>query len=371
MKRRARLSVAISTGLLLGLTALAPLTSAATAAASSASPATSAGHRGDLVDVPVRALVERAIDPEDYECEASPLQQYVTQTVLAMTPEEQGFLFSHLDTLLNVPTYEPLIYGVAGDPDYALTLHAAQIRNSFRQVKAFWSDVKSDDIQLMAMHGDVLLDADRIARTNAFLAETEMITPEIQAEAEEVAEFMAAHPDFVDNPLWTLNAYAYSNVDDPDPRAATIPDKLVFGDGFLMAFDDLGLGDVGPRVVMGHEFGHHIQFELDLFEDVASPEATRRTELMADAYGAYFGVHKRGLALNAKRVVDTLQSFYAVGVCAFDDNGHHGTPNQRKRSAEWGAQLAKSSVPAAAKLSAREVADRFEAVLPELVAPDA
>ena len=27
---------------------------------------------------------------------------------------------------------------------------------------------------------------------------------------------------------------------------------------------------------------------------------------MADTFGAYFGVHKRGLALNAKRVVDTL-----------------------------------------------------------------
>ena len=77
---------------------------------------------------------------------------------------------------------------------------------------------------------------------------------------------MATAGDFVDNPLWTLNAYAFSAEGDPDPVVQGLPDKLVFGDGFLAAYDSFGLGDVGPRVVMGHEFGHHIQYELDLFE---------------------------------------------------------------------------------------------------------
>ena len=154
---------------------------------------------------------------------------------------------------------------------------------------------------------------------------------------------MATAGDFVDNPLWTLNAYAFSAEGDPDPGVQGIPDKLVFGDGFLAAYDSFGLGDVGPRVVMGHEFGHHIQYELDLFEPVASPEATRRTELMADSFASYWAVHKKGLTLNAKRVVDTLLSFYTVGDCAFDDDGHHGTPLQRERAAAWGAELAMAS----------------------------
>jgi hypothetical protein len=123
---------------------------------------------------------------------------------------------------------------------------------------------------------------------------------------------------------------------------------------------------------MGHEFGHHIQYELGLFEtDLPAPEATRRTELMADSFASYFGVHKRGLALNKKRVVDALMSFYAVGDCSFTSPGHHGTPNQRFRAATWGAELAQASVPASSKLLASEVADLFEDELPEIIAPDA
>lgn len=359
------LPVAVGTGLLLTLTALVPV-SGATAAPAPAAPAS----RVDLVDVPARALVDRVINPDDHECQTPLLQQYVNNIVLGLTDEEFAFLVVHQGTLLNVPTYEALVYGSNTDPTYGLDSHATQVQKSFRQVKNFWSDVPSDDVQLHAMHGDVLLDAGRIARTLAFLAETD-ITPAIQAEADTVAAYMQSHADFVDNPLWTLNAYAYSNVDDPDPRAQDIPDKLVFGDGFLQAMDDLGLGDVGPRVVMGHEFGHHIQYELDLFDPVASPEATRRTELMADAFASYFGVHKKGLTLNRKRVVDTLQTFYAVGDCEFDDPGHHGTPNQRRRAADWGADLAQASKPASSRLLASEVAARFEIVLPEIVAPDA
>ena len=71
--------------------------------------------------------------------------------------------------------------------------------------------------------------------------------------------------------------------------------------------------------------GHHIQYELDLFDEETSPEATRRTELMADSFASYWAVHKKGLTLNAKRVVDTLLSFYTVGDCFVEDDGHHGT----------------------------------------------
>jgi hypothetical protein len=357
--------VAVGTGLLLSLVTLTPLTATATAVPAAPTSQTRA------VDVPAAELVDRAINPGDYECEDSALQLYVDNVIGSMTLPQLQFLIAHIDTMLDVPTYEPLIFGSDTDPTYALDAHATQLSKAFRQVKNFWTDIESDDNQLHAMHGDVLLDADRIARTLAFLAGTE-ITPAIQQEADTVAAFMQTQGDFYNNPLWTLNAYAFSAEGDPDPTVQGIPDKLVFGDGFLQAFDEMGLGDVGPRVVMGHEFGHHIQYELGLFEtDLPAPEATRRTELMADSFAAYFGVHKRGLALNQKRVVDALMSFYAVGDCGFTSPGHHGTPNQRFRAATWGAELAKASVPASSKLLASELADRFEAELPELVAPDA
>ena len=69
---------------------------------------------------------------------------------------------------------------------------------------------------------------------------------------------------------------------------------------------------------------------------------------MADSFASYWAVHKKGLTLNAKRVVDTLLSFYTVGDCAFDDDGHHGTPLQRERAAAWGAELAMASSPKSA-----------------------
>jgi hypothetical protein len=118
------------------------------------------------------------------------------------------------------------------------------------------------------------------------------------------------------------------------------------------------------------EFGHHIQFELGLFDSpLTGPEATRRTELMADSFAGYFGAHKRGMTLNAKRIVDALLTFYDSGDCQFTDPGHHGTPLQRHRAAMFGTDLAAASKPASSKLPAAEFADLFEDELPAIVAP--
>ena len=116
-----------------------------------------------------------------------------------MTPDQLAFTFAHLDTLLNVPTYDPLLFGSDTDPTYALSSHSTQLHKTFRQVKSFWTDIQSDDIQLMAMHSDVLLDPARIARTIAFLADSP-ITPAIQQEADTVAAFMQDDAEFLAQP---------------------------------------------------------------------------------------------------------------------------------------------------------------------------
>jgi len=225
----------------------------------------------------------------------------------------------------------------------------------------------------MAMHGDMLLDAGRIARTLSAMVELGEIAPmtqaQIQAEAQRIASFMQTQGDFYDNPLWTLNAYAFSGEDETDPELRALPDKLVFGDGILEAYDAIGLGDVGPRVIMAHEFAHHVQFELGVFDTGPSDpaEATRRTELMADAMAAYYGVHKKGLALNKKRVVDAVLSFYTVGDCQFTSPGHHGTPLQRQRAATWGADLAAAAQPKSYVLPAERFVELFDAALPRIV----
>ena len=92
---------------------------------------------------------------------------------------------------------------------------------------------------------------------------------------------------------------------------------------------------------------------------------------MADAFGTYFVTHARGLALNAKRVLQAELTSFEVGDCQFADPGHHGTPLQRLRSATWAANLAAAARPHGVILPSLRFADLFEQKLPEIVAPDA
>lgn len=365
MTRTIRPLVALVAALLL---ALLGWSTTATGTASASPTRTSARH---LVENPARAALQRAVAPS--ECSATLLDGYVDGLFSAMTDEQFAFLVAHQDTLLNVPSYDALFFGTATDTEHALDSHAQQIRHTFRDLRRFW-DVQSADIQLMAMHGDVLLDAGRIAKTLTAMVQTGQIAPltaaQIQTEATSVANFMRSQGTFYDNPLWTLNAFAFTGAGDPDPTIASLPDKLVVGDGIIDAYDSFGLDDVGVRVIMAHEFGHHVQFELNVFgSGPADPaEATRRTELMADAMATYFATHKKGLALNQKRVADALLSFSTVGDCQFASPGHHGTPLQRERAADWGADLASAARPKSSVLPSATVVSLFDKALPQIVA---
>ena len=88
---------------------------------------------------------------------------------------------------------------------------------------------------------------------------------------------------------------------------------------------------------------------------------------MADAMATHYATHKLGLALNAKRVTDALLSFYTVGDCVFDSPGHHGTPLQRQRAADWGADLAAAARPRSTVLPAADVIALFEDALPGII----
>jgi hypothetical protein len=358
----------------LGAVALLPLgflVPAATATAATA-PSAPPQSRHTLVDVPAQAALRDAVAPS--ECASTLLDDYVDGLFAAMSDEQFTFLVQHQDALLSVPTYDALFFGTAGDPVYALDSHARQLQNTFRDLRRFW-DIESGDIELMAMHSDSLLDAARIARTLEAMVDTGELAPmtdaEIAAEAQTVATFMQAQDGaFQDNPLWTLNAFAFSAEGETDPFIASLPDKLIMGDGILEAYDAIGLGDVGPRVIMAHEFAHHVQYELGVFDSGPTDPsaATRRTELMADAMASYFATHKKGLALNRKRVNDALLSFYTVGDCSFASPGHHGTPLQRERAADWGADLAAAAQPRSAVLPAATVVEMFDAALPGIIA---
>lgn len=248
-----------------------------------------------------------------------------------------------------------------------------------RDVKRFW-DIPSDDILLLAMKGTMLQDVERVAAVyrNFFIDGdgTEVTEAEALAYAERVRELIlqAETLDGGDDPLFSLNAFAFSTTGQAD--------RIVMGDGILEGFRVIGFGDVAPQGIYAHEFAHHIQYENEYFDDVpptypggpaptTQAEYTRYTELMADAMAAYYLTHKRGAAMNKHRVAKFLNTFFQIGDCAFTNPGHHGTPNQRMRAAEFGFDVAAQAHKQGHILTSEQFKQLFDAAYPEIVAPDA
>jgi hypothetical protein len=324
-----------------------------------------------LDDSPLREATLNAIDPTQYECSTTP-----PPVVTAITAGIANWTFEQRLAALYVllfdlpmteavffPTPGPYTFGAGGD-------YTTNATHTFRDLRNFW-DIKSDDIQLVPAHGRMLLDTARV--TKVFT--TFYGFP--QTASVNTADFIAAQVntatfDYGDAPIFTFNAYANSMEGQTLPGIGAVPDRIVLGDGVLDGFAQVGLGDVTAQAILAHEFGHHIQFEDGLFASpLTGPEATRRTELMADAFGSYFLTHARGAAMNWKRVEQFGQTFFQVGDCGFTANGHHGTPNQRLRTVLWAYGVADSARPQGDILPSLTFDTLFEQALPQLVAPDA
>jgi predicted metalloprotease len=170
---------------------------------------------------------------------------------------------------------------------------------------------------------------------------------EIRAIVAEVQDFIESDPGLgYDHPFLTFSGIAVtSEGGESDPWTGNVPDNILIGDGLLEYFKAVGLDDNAPDMIIAHEFGHHIQWELDLFYlyDEGTPEATRKIELMADAMSAYFLAHKKGASFNRKRIADVFEAAFDLGDCAFSNSDHHGTPNQRGAAISLGAQISKQN----------------------------
>lgn len=312
------------------------------------------------------------IDPGDYQCQSTELTAYANTLLQGA---KDPFLTAILGLLgvFDFPTYDALAFGSESKSNTfgANGEYTNQLTSEAKDLKKFW-DVYSDDIQLVPMHGaDVFSSPERLSRTLSVLYGG---TPENNLElAKLFISLVDSEPVLKGgaNPIFTFNAFAYTEKDEPEPLG--ISDRIVMGDGILEAMKAIGLGGTAPRAILGHEFGHQVQYENNLFQNttLTGPEATRRTELMADALGTYFLTHSRGEALNTKRVLDSAKSFYQVGDCGFSNNGHHGTPNQRLTASTWGASIANQAPDQGHILPSMKLAELFEAKLADIVKPDA
>ena len=314
-----------------------------------------------------------AINPGDYVCDPnSPLTDWLNAEIAATLAVEPTLFFAMYDRYADlVPTYEALYFQTTARPQYygytgAFTDKMVRLEKS---VKGFF-DIPSEDIQVLAMHGTVLREAGRMKRTYEELGVPSDVAASWAATVR--ASLLASKTMRGGNwALWTFNAVSFRTDDN------SLPPKIVMGDGILEGYAAIGYGDVAPGSVFAHEYAHQIQFERGYFDDLGpeatDPERTRYTELMADAYSAYYMTHIGGAQANPNRVRDFLQVYFQIGDCAFGSAGHHGTPNQRLAAATYGFRLADEDLRlyGGRIRSTESFHDRFVRKYPELIAPDA
>ncbi|UYZ59680.1 neutral zinc metallopeptidase [Hymenobacter latericus] len=316
-------------------------------------------------DPQYRDLAQRLLAVEPTPCDDStPLNLWLDGQLSDWNRQVINYAIRY--DMLNLPSYYAFVFeNSSANQSFGQNGEYSQrLTKSFKDLRRFWT-IESGEMVMVAMHGNVLLDQTKIAKTYEAAYGVSKTTAATLAQI--VALLADQIPQFRDgtHPIFTFNAFALDGFD--YPPFATIPDKIVMGDGIMEGYTAIGFGDVAPQAILAHEFGHQIQFALNLFGDVESPEATRRTELMADAYSAYYLSHARGAAMQWKRVRLFLEVFFNIGDCAFTSDGHHGTPAQRMAAAEWGYSLANNAQKQGHILSPQEFARLFDAQLPQLV----
>lgn len=314
---------------------------------------------------------QSVIDPDDYQCQSTPLRGWLSGQLEGVN----GFRMLMLQLLGGdqIPTYDALLFGQESKANrFGIDgSYTNELNREMKNLKRFW-DIDGSDIQLIPMHGNVYQDLDRI--THVYEVLYGMSHEEALGNAQIVQAIVLDEPalDDGENPYFTFNAFAF-NPSPQDAEQLGLTKRIIVGDGILQGMRGIGLGDkAAPLGVLAHEYGHQVQYAKGLFEsDLTGPEATRRTELMADGFGTYFVVHSRGASLNAQRTLDVQKSFYNVGDCGFSSDNHHGTPNQRFKTSSWAVNVVDSAPNQGHKLTAMQFDARFEKQLPIILKPDA
>ncbi|MDH6706564.1 hypothetical protein P3T27_003291 [Kitasatospora sp. MAA19] len=323
-------------------------------------------------DTPWANILDGVINPGDYQCSNTALTAYARDTLKDADPVFRYALpmlgvgtLAMYDAMLTADDPKSTTFGVNGE-------YTNELRSEGKDLKKFW-DINSDDIQIVPMHGgDVFSSPERLARALYMRVPIGSVEGKLP-EARYLIELINSEPALKGgtNPYFTFNSIAYTEKGSSHPRG--ISDHIVMGDGILQGMAAVGLGDTAPRSILAHEFGHHVQFEDNLISNttLTGPEASRRVEMMADAFGTYFLTHSRGEALNTKRLLASEQSYYQVGDCGFRSYGHHGTPNQRLAASAWAASVVNDAANQGHIMPSLKLGGLFDAKLPDLVKPDA
>ena len=312
-----------------------------------------------------RSLAIKALESGSSSCDANtPLNIWLGDQLSDWNGDAN--FFATYTGILDFPAYDALFFSNSSANQY-FGIHgeySQQINKTFKDLKRFWN-IQSDNIVLAGLHGNMLQNREKVILMDEIMFGDSKQVAEFYADL--IQTLLKEMPQYRngEHPIFTFNAYAQQAFD--FPPFGKVPNKIVVGDGILDGFSSIGFKDIAPQAILAHEFGHHIQFQLGVFGDQFSPEASRRTELMADAYSAYYLSHARGASMQWKRVQQFLQVFFNIGDCSFNDDRHHGTPAQRMAAARWAYNLANDAQKQGHILGSKEFTSRFEAYLPVLL----
>lgn len=322
------------------------------------------------LDTTYSDLLLDEIDPTGYVCPTgnSPVVDAIKLNTDPMS--DRQFAVALIVLLLQVPFAGAAYLPQAPGPHtYGSTgKYTKDVTSTFRELQKFW-DIPSRNIELVPAHGAQLLDPEFNYQVLHLLYGMD------EAGARDLGKTITEEMNtpvmgYGKLPAWTFNAVASEGGD--IPGLGQVPKRIAMGDGVLDGFKLVGLDDVAPEGILGHEFGHQVQFADGLERtDMTPPENGMWLELGADAFSGYFLTHPKGENMNRKHVQDFGNMFSQIGDCSFTDPSHHGTPNQRMKSALWGSGIAQDVKPRGRILPSLSFAKLFETHWPVLTAPDA
>ncbi|KAL9182046.1 hypothetical protein ACHAXT_012389 [Thalassiosira profunda] len=289
--------------------------------------------------------------PKVEEC-SSPLVEWTTRRVREMGAAAYRELFeSKVPQMAYV--YKHYVDRTHEDEYFVDEAQTAELNKRHADTVRFWREadvdnsIMTDDVLLLSMHGEDLRDNAKLVPTLEKMFDFQHMS-DVLAFAGKVQGMIEALPMGYNNPLLTMNAVAtrsthnhgsFGGHSNPDRR---IKDSVIVGDGVLQFLYDSGLHASGPDFVYAHEFGHHLQFQMDMAVPAGAryTHDDRRKELMADALAGYFLAHDDGGDFDAEAIGIFDRTAFATGDCSTGRDDHHGTPEQRRCASLWGASRA-------------------------------
>ncbi|WP_406630777.1 hypothetical protein [Amycolatopsis sp. WGS_07] len=280
-------------------------------------------------------------------CTPGALLTYANGLAAKLTPTEGKALsalsgIGQLYTQAIASDKTPQVFGTDGQ-------YTPRAGSTIDKLRGFW-DIESWNIQLVAWKGTDLGSQERVTQTFKL-----GLDPKRAAEAGALAvKVLYEVPGLQGgrHPLLTLNAFSA-------PAESLGGKRIMLGDGLLDVVNHLGFDDVSVEAVVGHEYGHQVDFAHKNYPENES------SEMGPDAYGGYFGAHAKGEAWNARTQQEVTYLDASIGDCQHS----HGTPDQRKAAGAWGEKQAVSQNNPNRIVPSAKMIEQFQKVYPKLMQP--